>query len=554
MLISDRIPITVGVVGHIDVITTERHKDLIVSFFRDLATEYPSSPIHLFSSIAEGADRFVAEIFLNLKCENEDYRGRFELIVPMPFDPDQYKDDFDDFSDIEFDALLKQAKWSFIVDPDNTELDRSSQYLKTGKLVADSSLILIAMWDGNVGKKGGTADIVKYKITGDDNTVAESIFEYEGSVFILPSERKQARGNISKIPEYGNYLSLDNVHNDITLKEALGKIEEINRDSVKLDKEKIKKSKSYLFKDAKKLDLPDKLVMNWYATLDQMAVKTRKRDLIITGWMFALGLMFVLTLEIYSNIWASKIILALAMSVLVIATIIFIYSRYKKDHKKYLNCRTLAEGLRMQFYWNIGGINENVSDYILRIHATEFTWVKHILSALHGISFNNKSFSAEVIKDLTDNWIKDQCEYFDASVKRMKERIAYYHRISNTFLVLALILFFSIFFLGNFFITNYLMLNIMLVIAPIMLGVFALIRAFIKTKAYEHLFNQYRIMKVIYKKAEAKINELSTLPMTVNEKNAYFRELFFVIGKEALIENGIWYLIFKNKEPEIEVG
>jgi hypothetical protein len=28
--------------------------------------------------------------------------------------------------------------------------------------------------------------------------------------------------------------------------------------------------------------------------------------------------------------------------------------------------------------------------------------------------------------------------------------------------------------------------------------------------------------------------------------------LFFVVGKEALIENGNWYLIFKEREPEIK--
>jgi len=551
---SERIPITVGVVGHLDVITTDRQKGQIVNLFRELAAEYPNSPIHLFSSIAEGADRFVAEIFLNMKWENDNYRDRFELIVPMPFEPEKYKDDFDDFSDIEFDALLKQAKRSFIVEPDEIDADRPDQYLKTGKLVADSSLILIALWDGKMGKKGGTADIVKYKIMGDDNTIAESTYDYEGSVFILPSERKQSWGNISKLPESGKFLSLESIHKDITLKEALNKIEEINKDSYRLDNGKVEKSKSYLFKEPEKLDLPDKFLMDWYAILDQIAVKTRKRDLIITSWMFALGLLFVLTLEIYSNIWTSKIILAMSMSVLVVTTIIFIYSRLKKDHKKYLYSRTLAEGFRMQFYWNLAGISENVSDYILRIHGTEFTWVKHILSALHGISFNNKSHTPDWISDLTDNWIKDQCEYFDASVKKMKERIAYYHRVSNTFLVLAMILFFSIFFLGNIFIANYLMLNIMLVIAPIMLGVFALIRAYIKTKAYENLLNQYQIMKVIYKKAEEKIKELNRLPMMEDEKNAYFRELFFVIGKEALIENGIWYLIFKDKEPEIEVG
>ncbi|MGM0666372.1 MAG: hypothetical protein ACQETA_03540, partial [Bacteroidota bacterium] len=79
------------------------------------------------------------------------------------------------------------------------------------------------------------------------------------------------------------------------------------------------------------------------------------------------------------------------------------------------------------------------------------------------------------------------------------------------------------------------------------------IRAYIKTKSYEQLLNQYEIMQVIYKRAEAKINELNSSQMEQQERLAYFRELFFIIGKEALIENGIWYLIFKDKEPEIEV-
>ena len=183
------------------------------------------------------------------------------MIVPMPFDPEKYKNDFNDFSDIEFDALLKQAKRSFIVDPDDTGDDRPGQYLKTGKLVADSSLILIAMWDGKLGEKGGTADIVKYKIKGDDSSVAGSTFDYDGSVFILPSVRKQSRENISKMPEHGKYLSLNNIHKDYSLKEALSKIEEINKDTIKLDKDKIKISKSYLFKEPEKLDLSVKNVL-----------------------------------------------------------------------------------------------------------------------------------------------------------------------------------------------------------------------------------------------------------------------------------------------------
>ena len=136
----------------------------------------------------------------------------------------------------------------------------------------------------------------------------------------------------------------------------------------------------------------------------------------------------------------------------------------------------------------------------------------------------------------------------------MRKKISFYHRVSNLFLALSMLLFFSIFFLGNFFVADYFMLSVMLVIAPIMLGAFALIRAYIKTKSYENLLNQHEIMLVIYKRARSKIDELSTLSENIRERNSYFRDLFFIIGKEALVENGIWYLIFKDKEAEIEMG
>jgi hypothetical protein len=554
MLISDRIPITIGVIGHLDVITTEANSVQIEKFFRDLATTYPNSPVHLFSSIAEGADRYVAEIFLKLKRENEGYHDRFELIIPMPFDPEEYKEDFNDTSDKEFDDLLKQAKRSFTVSCDGNEIDRPHQYLKTGKLVADSSLILIALWDGRMGKKGGTADIVKHKITGDDDTVAESTFEYDGTVFILPSGREQSSEHIAKNQNSKESLSLDLVLRDITLKMALDKIEEINRNSLGISQSDFKKSQSYLFNKPEKLNLPQRSLLTWYSILDLLSLKSRRRDLQVTAWLFILGLFFILFLEIYSNIWVNKILLAVTMFILVLATVIIISSRVKKDHGKYLYNRTLAEALRIQFYWNFAGIQENVSDYILRIHRKEFTWVKHILSALYGLTYNIQSIDPETIKDLTDNWIKDQAGFFDSAIRRMISRIKHYHRVSNVSFVLAFILFVSIFFLGNFFEPDNFLLNILLVIAPILLGIFALIRAYIDMKGYKQLLNQYELMQVIYKRAEAKINELNQSQMKPGERNSYFRELFFVIGKEALIENGIWYLIFKEKEPEIEVA
>jgi hypothetical protein len=59
-------------------------------------------------------------------------------------------------------------------------------------------------------------------------------------------------------------------------------------------------------------------------------------------------------------------------------------------------------------------------------------------------------------------------------------------------------------------------------------------------------------MNVIYSRAESKAIETDIYNLDIEMKNSYLRELFFVVGKEALIENGNWYLIFKEREPEIK--
>jgi len=551
MLISDRIPITVGVVGHLDVITTEEQKLQIENLFKDLAVRYPNSPVYLFSSIAEGADRYVANIFLDLKEKNEDYKERFELIVPMPFETEEYKNDFSEASDREFEELLKKAKRSFCVGYDGKEIDRPQQYLKTGKLVADSSLILIALWDGEAGKKGGTADIVKHKITGDDDTVAESTFEYDGTVFILPSKRAKSPYQVSPGISNKEALSLNHILKDPVLKDALEKIEEINSDSFNIEQSEFEESQSYLYNTPEKLSMPQKLILKWYSIMDLLSLHFRKRDILITICLFLLGLFLIIALEAYSNIIFERWILVIAMIILVFATLVYFYSRSTNNHKKYLYNRTLAEALRIQFYWNIAGINRNVSDYILRIHRKEFTWVKHILSAVYGISYNNGSISSETINDLTVNWVKNQSGFFESAIRKMTKQISFYHMISNISFVTAFILLGSIVIFGEFYESNN-YLNWVLVIIGTLIGVFALIKAYIQMKGYEPLVNQYELMHVIYQRAESKINEVNDLPMDITEKQSYLKELFFVIGKEALIENGNWYLIFKEKEPEVE--
>jgi hypothetical protein len=95
-------------------------------------------------------------------------------------------------------------------------------------------------------------------------------------------------------------------------------------------------------------------------------------------------------------------------------------------------------------------------------------------------------------------------------------------------------------------------MNSLQVVIGMLLSIFALIRAFIQIKGYGQLLNQYELMNVLYKKAVQKIDQISSARLETGEQHAYLKELFFIIGKEALIENGNWYLILKEKEPGLE--
>jgi len=546
-----KIPITIGIVGHLDAITTPFHKLQIEQLFKDVASAYPHSPVCLFSSLAEGADRFVASIFLDLKENYKELRDKFELIVPMPFEYKEYKNDFNAESDKEFDYLLNQANRKFCTACDGKKIDRAQSYLETGKFVADSSLILIALWDGQAGKKGGTADIVNYKRNGDDSNVEESTFEYEGSVFVLPCNRYSCAGQAPSVPNEDSALSIETVLKDSAIKEALEKIDEINSDYLNLDQEAIINSQSLLVSDPENLDVSQKSILKWYSILDSLSLRFHKRYMVIVFCLFVTGLFIVMSLAVYTNLWLSKSVLTISICLIVLAGIIYFYSKITKDHAKYLYNRTLAEALRIQYYWNVAGISQNVSDYILRIHRKEFIWVEHILSSLYGITYNNKPISSEAINDLTINWVKNQADFFDSSIRKMTQKLIRYHLVSNISFIMAFVLLLSIFLLEQFYVVNNIM-NYLQVFIGTLLSIFALIRAFIQITGYSQLLNQYELMNILYNKARAKINHINSTLQQSAEQHAYLKELFFIIGKEALIENGNWYLIIKEKEPGIE--
>ena len=107
--------------------------------------------IELWSALAEGADRLVADRVLS--------RPGASLVVVLPLVADDYASDFPNTID-EFDRLLGKAARIEVCGPDAGGT-RESAYERAGLMIVESCDALIALWDGGPsGGRGGTAEIV----------------------------------------------------------------------------------------------------------------------------------------------------------------------------------------------------------------------------------------------------------------------------------------------------------------------------------------------------------------------------------------------------------
>ncbi|HEX4857374.1 MAG TPA: hypothetical protein VFV17_00055 [Usitatibacteraceae bacterium] len=107
--------------------------------------------LRLVSPLADGADTIAAEQAL---------QAGWRLDVCLPFPPNEYAKDFAEGEHRQrFHALLDAAHAVFALKGDRDEAEAA--YEAVGKLLLEQVDVLIAVWDGNVGRgRGGTARVV----------------------------------------------------------------------------------------------------------------------------------------------------------------------------------------------------------------------------------------------------------------------------------------------------------------------------------------------------------------------------------------------------------
>src|SRR5262249_10930352 len=100
--------------------------------------------------------------------------------------------------------------------------------------------------------------------------------------------------------------------------------------------------------------------------------------------------------------------LALALAFFIGACLRYLQGKRYQD--LYQDYRALAEGLRVQLFWRLTGIDASVANYYLCKHRTELDWIRNALR-----NWNIPLARPEHCRrfDLAlEYWVKDQHEYF----------------------------------------------------------------------------------------------------------------------------------------------
>ena len=548
---SGLLPIVLGVTGHVDLLEEDIpfYKDQLSQLFTQLKKDYPNTPLQLINPLAEGADRIVAHVATE---------HNIELIIPLPLPENEYVKDFPDSID-EYQALKKTTSvencFELPLAPGNTEdnicehgLHRDQQYALVGSYITMRCHILIALWDGiENNATGGTAQVVQFKLTGTTNPCDHNINLLDpvdnGPVFHIDARRLS--NEFPGIPSSYKWLYPEG-RSEEDYKNILGYIETFNSETLRENTVLIEKSRNYVIPENNKLAKPERNILDTYAMADFFAIHyQRSAHRTLISILILAGAM-ALSFEIYAHLIVDPFILALYPIFFIGITGIYFWHRQVGAHGKYLDYRALAEGLRVQIFWRLAGICDAVSDNYLLKQNDELQWIREGLRGSHILPAPKQDLDLVYLY-----WIKDQEDYFTKCAHRQHEkleRLEHYANLlygSGLLVSIIAIVFWDLLEHAK---TLHHVLIVFMGFTPIVAALWINYSEKVSLQAQS---KQYTRFATIFNRAR-KLFE--SMKQNTETNQLQIQRLIKELGREALIENGDWVIMRRERPIEIPKG
>lgn len=381
------IPLLIGIIGHRE-LPDEYRSELEIELAQtldEIRSWIPNTSVILASSLADGADRLGARAGLAKGAE---------LIVPLPFEVEVFKQDFPNTVD-EFNDLLGQAQCSFVA----TESEFSG-YEGASRWIARHCQIVIALWDGEqeTPAPGGTAHTVRlrYHIGASGHTLS-TVADYLGPVLHLHSPRTS--DVTRKKPQW--LWPADADAKTASLEQLLLPLKEFNEAASKVDSESLQDSLRQLPEEfSSKARLKQT-----FGLADSLAKTHRRKFKSALTWSVGMAVIGYIIQQM-STTTSGR----LAAAVFLFLAVLFIYiSTRKRNLAHYLEYRALAEVLRVACFWRLAGVSATPTDRFLNQHWGDLHWIRSAVNALW-IPDTLIAPDLELVKTC---WIDDQQRYYE---------------------------------------------------------------------------------------------------------------------------------------------
>ena len=521
----------------------------LLAALTELRDQFPDLSLIVLSPLAEGGDRLAAEVGLELGAR---------LVVPLPMPADMYAADFSTpTSRAQFERLLAQAEVIQLPLPaDNPDEllhpgpARDRQYMLAGLHVASHCHVLLALWDGREnGGLGGTAQIVRYylggplpgarrasdnlrqMLAGDDDSLALHLPAYrdsstskrpdaESPVWLTSSSRRPL--NAGMPPDYRRIFE--------------------RMQTFELDRRRHAASP--------RVDWGEDPAERLLHVVDAMAVHYQRRIGAAMRAIHGLAVLMGLAFLLYADLGAPDWMLWVFLLFFVIGLLIAVVAHRRDWHRKYIDYRALAEGLRVQTFWRRAGLTmtgdpEFAHDNFMQKQDVELGWIRNVMRQVGLMRLPEADDPARAVDAVVEAWIGRPDQSGQLTYYQRKAALRERHHWRTQSLGKACLwggigisFFLALFHGGLEGITRNL-----LVTAMGTLSLIAAVReAYAYRKADKELVKQYRFMHRIYRNARVALDSANS----TQER----REILRALGEATLAEHAEWALMHRDRPIE----
>jgi hypothetical protein len=556
------IPLVVGVTSHREIAAgdIEAVRQKVRAFFAQLSEAYPDLPLLVLSALAEGGDQLVAEEALAIGAR---------LVAPLPLPPDLYVDDFDDVGvRATFESLSKRAE--VVLLPRLMEMPRhvvgapgaarDRQYAKAGVYIASHCHVLLALWDGNEANGvGGTAQIVHYHLTGSlpgptmhHKRIRHILAGGDESLLyhvVCPRAGEPVADGLQAFAS--GWRSVD----DMSFQQALPadfqlmfeRMAEFNDDAARHADEINAAPRSLHGSPCGATATIEKV----FHEADWLAVHFRRRVVMALRATYTVAALMGIAFTFYAHLPGNNSLIYGFLFLFATGGFVAMMAGRRGWHRKYLDYRALAEGLRIQSCWRRAGIAVNADhefahDNFLQKQNIELGWIRNVMRAASLYPSTHPEEPDEAsLHEVIAEWVGNsgqsgQLHYYET---KTAERKGFHHITETVGRVslwggIAISVFLAVFALRLHEETKVTLVTLMAV-----LSIVAAVReAYAYRKADRELMRQYFFMQRIFTTARAALDGA--------HEPAQQRAILLALGEAALTEHAEWTLMQRERQVE----